>query len=123
MKVYVTGAERNREIEAYDRINTTQTAHLGKTCIRKILGHFHIDGPNGRHICLVHQPLGLSLHEYLYFLPGRVMGFESLKAALRQLIATLDFLHTEAGVIHTGISFPTTTGTYQKLTEMKKIYS
>ncbi|PYH97141.1 kinase-like protein [Aspergillus ellipticus CBS 707.79] len=103
LKVYVTGTERNHELEVYARINATQTTHLGKTCIRKLLGHFHIDGPHGRHVCLVHQPLGLSLHDYLFFLPGRVMGFESLKACLRQLIATLDFLHTEARVIHTDL--------------------
>ena len=102
LKIYVTGAERNHEIEIYEHINAIQTDHLGKTCIRQLLGHFHIDGPHGRHACLVHQPLGLSLYNYMFFLPGRVMGFESLRACLRQLIATLDFLHTEARVIHTG---------------------
>ncbi|PWY75410.1 CMGC protein kinase [Aspergillus heteromorphus CBS 117.55] len=103
LKVYVTGRERNHEIEVYERIEATQTDHLGKSCIRKLLGHFSIDGPHGRHVCLVHEPLGLSLYEYLFFLPGRIMEFESMKACLRQVIATLDWLHTEAGVIHTDL--------------------
>lgn len=49
------------------------------------------------------------------------MRFDSLKAALRQLIATLDSLHTEAGVIHTGITLSITAKiSYQKLTDKKR---
>lgn len=83
-----------------------QTTHLGKSFIHKLLGHFYIEGPHGRrHICLVHQPLGLSVEQFLSFFPERVLSIEDLKPCLRQILGVLDFLHAEARIIHTGEKF------------------
>lgn len=101
LKVNVSGVERNHEISVYDRINLVETNHLGKSFIRKLLGHFHIEGPHGRHICLVHQPFGPSLDQFLSFFPERVLSLEDLKPCLRQILGILDFLHTDAHIIHT----------------------
>ncbi|KKA24022.1 hypothetical protein T310_1943 [Rasamsonia emersonii CBS 393.64] len=104
LKVYVSGehVQRNREINIYNRINSVQTTHLGKSFIHKLLGHFYIEGPHGRrHICLVHQPLGLSVEQFLSFFPERVLSIEDLKPCLRQILGVLDFLHAEARIIHT----------------------
>ncbi|KAK9582371.1 hypothetical protein V6Z93_008707 [Aspergillus fumigatus] len=107
LKVNVSGVERNHEISVYDRINLVETNHLGKSFIRKLLGHFHIEGPHGRHICLVHQPFGPSLDQFLSFFPERVLSLEDLKPCLRQILGILDFLHTDAHIIHTSeISVP-----------------
>lgn len=102
LKVYVHSAERDHEVKIYDQINATQSDHLGKTYIRKLFNHFHIDGPHGRHTCLVHQTLGMSLDQYLCFFPGKVMTLNGLKPCIRQILGALDFLHDEARVIHTG---------------------
>ncbi|XRM42851.1 hypothetical protein ABZX51_006063 [Aspergillus tubingensis] len=91
----------SNEIAVYERINTVGTDHAGKNLIRQLWDHFFLEGPHGRHMCLVHQPLGLSVDQFLYFFPGRVMNLDALKPCLRQVLGIVDFLHTEAKVIHT----------------------
>ncbi|RAK96128.1 kinase-like protein [Aspergillus ibericus CBS 121593] len=102
LKLYVCGTERNHELDVYDRINTVESDHMGRSFIRKLWDHLFLNGPHGRHVCLVHQPLGLSVDQFLYFLPGKVMSLEDLRPCLRQVLGILDFLHTDAHVIHTG---------------------
>lgn len=102
LKIYVKGQERNHELNIYDRMSSVKTLHPGTRFIRKLLGHFFIEGPNGRHIRLIHDPLGISANELLKGLPGQVMTLESMKPCIRQLLIVLDFLHSESHVIHTG---------------------
>jgi hypothetical protein len=40
-----------------------QTSHEGRKYVRKMYDSFELQGPHGTHICLVHQPLGISLSE------------------------------------------------------------
>ncbi|KAJ5587346.1 CMGC protein kinase [Penicillium hispanicum] len=103
LKMYTNGADKNHEVEIYERINATKSKHLGKTYIRQLFDHFRLDGPHGQHTCLVHQPLGMSLDQYLCFFPGKVMTLEDMKPCLRQVIGTLEFLHEQARIIHTDI--------------------
>lgn len=102
VKVHVHGAGKNHEVGIYDRINSTETDHPGEDLIRKLLGHLPINGPHSCHICLAHQPQGFSVDQFLSALPGRAMNLEDLKPCLRQVLGVLDFLHTEAHIIHTG---------------------
>ncbi|KAJ1710668.1 prp4 [Aspergillus flavus] len=67
-----------------------------------MLGYFYVQGPSGRHICLVHEPLGMNANELLRHIPGRTKTLESMKPAIRQLLGVLDFLHSVARLIHTG---------------------
>ncbi|QKX62770.1 uncharacterized protein TRUGW13939_09935 [Talaromyces rugulosus] len=60
LKVYVAGQETNHEVEIYERINTVPTTHPGKRFIRQLFDHFSIEGPHGRHTCLIHEPLGMN---------------------------------------------------------------
>ena len=92
----------HRELPIYQRINQTQSSHSGRTCIRTLLDSFEILGPNGKHICLVHQPLGMSLHDLKMQAQGKVFSKEVLRVSIRQLLAALDFLHKDAHIIHTG---------------------
>ncbi|EEP78761.1 predicted protein [Uncinocarpus reesii 1704] len=49
LKLYVTGAERGRELNMYKRIEEaiSQTDHPGRTsCIRTLLGSFQVKGPH-----------------------------------------------------------------------------
>ncbi|PKX99962.1 CMGC protein kinase [Aspergillus campestris IBT 28561] len=103
LKVYVTGQETNHELKIYERINSVSTAHPGKRFIRKLLNHFPIQGPHGRHTCLVHEPLGISSGELMQWIPGQAMTLEDLKPCIRQLLVILDFLRSEANVIHTDL--------------------
>lgn len=103
LKVFVSGSERTHVFKIYSHLDPTETPdHPGKDFIRKLYGSFHIDGPHGKHLCLVHEALGLSLeHFILYLIDGRYpLGL--LKPSLRQMLMAVDFLHAKAGLIHTG---------------------
>ena len=67
-----------------------------------LLDSFEILGPDGKHICLVHQPLGMSLHDLKMQAQGKVFSKEVLRVSIRQLLAALDFLHKDAHIIHSG---------------------
>lgn len=67
-----------------------------------LLDSFEISGLHGKHICLVHPPLGMSLHDLKMRARGKVFNKYVLRTSLRQLLAALDFLHKEAHIIHTG---------------------
>lgn len=104
LKVYVTGAYRDheRELRIYKHIESVETNHPGRNFIRKLLDHFWIQGPHGRHVCLVHEPLGTSADVLMKLTPGHVMTLDDMKPGIRQLLIALDFLHSECHIIHTG---------------------
>ncbi|KAB8210260.1 U4/U6 small nuclear ribonucleo protein PRP4 [Aspergillus parasiticus] len=95
------------ELNVYKHITSIETDHPGRKFIRKMLSHFYVQGPSGRHICLVHEPLGMNVNELLRHIPGRTMTLESMKPAIRQLLGVLNFLHSVARLIHTGRSSKT----------------
>ncbi|KAH1722133.1 hypothetical protein KXX60_008495 [Aspergillus fumigatus] len=105
LKVYVTGQCRDheRELHIYKQINQVETNHPGRNFIRKLRDHFYIQGPHGRHVCLVHEPLGTSADVLVKMSPGHVMTLDDMKPAIRQLLVALDFLHSECQIIHTDI--------------------
>lgn len=91
-----------REVAVYKHLNTIKTSHAGRSLVRKLLDAFEIDGSDGSHQCLVHQPLGMSLSDLRVICPGRKLPELLFKMALYHILLALDFLHTEARVIHTG---------------------
>ena len=70
--------------------------------MRELHEAFEIAGLDGRHWCLVHEPLGVSLREWQGGFEGGRVGGEVLRGVVRRILLALDFLHEEAGVIHTG---------------------
>ncbi|PWY75276.1 U4/U6 small nuclear ribonucleo protein PRP4 [Aspergillus sclerotioniger CBS 115572] len=103
LKIYVTGEKRAGELKIYHHLNSIKCEHGGRRYIRKLLDHFVITGPHGQHICLVHEPLGMSASELLDWIPGKAVTLEDMKPLIRQLLGVLDFLHSVAGVIHTDL--------------------
>ncbi|KAK2791356.1 hypothetical protein FQN53_004537 [Emmonsiellopsis sp. PD_33] len=90
LKLYVTGSERTQELRVYDRFDSIETDHPGKRLIRQLLGSFEIQGPHGRHLCLVHEPLGINLDEALEYFPQRKFSLETLKPSLRQILVAFE---------------------------------
>ncbi|KAE8308394.1 kinase-like domain-containing protein [Aspergillus transmontanensis] len=103
LKIYVLGQEREHELNVYKHITSIETDHPGRKFIRKMLSHFYVQGPSGRHICPVHEPLGMNANEFLRHIRSRTMTLESMKPAIRQLLGVLDFLHSVARLIHTDV--------------------
>lgn len=66
------------------------------------LDTFKITTSEGYHHCLVHKPLGLRLLDLQNLFPSGMLPENILKLTLTHVLLALDFLHTEAQVIHTG---------------------
>lgn len=85
---------------------SVQSKHLGRKYLRNALDTFSLQGPNGEHHCLVHEPMLENTHELLYRNPSRRFTEELLKLFLWRLLTALDYLHTDAHIIHTGKQEP-----------------
>ncbi|QKX63522.1 uncharacterized protein TRUGW13939_10693, partial [Talaromyces rugulosus] len=104
LKVFVTGQDRDheRELNVYKHMGLQETRHPGRNFVRKLLDHFYIQGPHGRYVCLVHEPLGMSADLLIKMSPGQAMSLDDMKPGIRQLLVALDYLYSECHIIHTG---------------------
>jgi hypothetical protein len=91
------------ELEILKHLRDANPGTAGHDCINHLLDDFVHEGPNGKHVCLVFEPMGETLHtfnswfeEYNKLLPGVVMERFAI-----QLIAAIMYAHRN-GVIHTG---------------------
>ncbi|KAE8352419.1 kinase-like domain-containing protein [Aspergillus coremiiformis] len=105
LKIYTASTTVSREIKIYNHLRTIQSNHAGQSCLRPLIEIFRIQSPEGDgvHTCLVHPPLGISLGQLTSLLPDRVMSSIMVRTTVRYILAALDFLHTEARVIHTDL--------------------
>lgn len=87
-----------------EHISAVRTDHPGRGLVRTMIEGFEIKGPNGRHQCIVYEPVLTSLLHFQATLTPQSLTEDLLKGALEQLLLALDFLHSEANVVHTGIS-------------------
>ncbi|KAE8137308.1 kinase-like domain-containing protein [Aspergillus pseudotamarii] len=110
--VYVTlklyecnSAHAKREIQVYDHLKSLKSCHTGTVLVRTVLDKFQLSSTDGSHFyqCLIHPPLGMSLYELRNRCPRKVFPENLLKPTLIHILLALDFLHTEAHVIHTDI--------------------
>ncbi|KAK7536422.1 kinase-like domain-containing protein [Phyllosticta citribraziliensis] len=107
LKIFIhsvsTGSELENELDVYKRIETAAKDHPGRSAVRSLLDSFYVDGPKGRHRCLVHPPLWESLLEIRHRNPVRRLPEPVVAFVLKRLFQALDFLHTECHVAHTDI--------------------
>lgn len=99
-------AAAKKELDISQYISSLDTSHPGQKSIRKVLDSFEVESPiSGRtHICIAFEPLRQPL-----WMLGRQMNRRNflepqlVKALLPRILESLDFLHTECHVIHTGM--------------------
>ncbi|GLA25124.1 hypothetical protein ACMYSQ_000105 [Aspergillus niger] len=104
LKIYVTAQEKNHELEIYNRMNAVEVEHPGRDLVRRLFDHFTVTGPHGPHVCLVHEPMGMSADTLLQkYIPGNTMTLDEMKTCIRQLLIALDFLHSAARIVHTDL--------------------
>lgn len=72
--------------------------------IWQILGNFQVNSKNSVFQCIVHLPLAISIKAFRRMLPNWALPVSSVKLILKHLLLSLNFLHTEAKVKHTGES-------------------
>lgn len=90
-----------RELKIYEHLSQVDSIHPGQSLIRELYDSFDLQGSAGKHHCLVLQSMHMTLLEMMRLNP-RPFGLPLLKLTLKRLLLALDFLHNEAGIIHTG---------------------
>lgn len=76
--------------------------HPGEALIPRVLDTFSLDGPNGRHRCLVTEPGMMTLAEAKDASYTRLFRMPVAKAIAAQVIQAIAFLHCR-GVVHAGM--------------------
>lgn len=108
LKLYVRAAALgdtlDTELDVYRRIERSPKQHLGRSAVRTLLDSFDVDGPSGRHRCLVHPPLWESMRKIRNRNDVRRLPVGFLAFSLKCLFHGLDLLHEECHVAHTDIS-------------------
>ena len=103
LKVFVSRhRQADNEERVYSHLRTIQSDHPGTRGIRALLDQFQLRGRYGAHKCLVHEPLGLTLKDIREMSEGEKVDAQLLKPIIKYLLMSLDFLHSEARVVHTG---------------------
>lgn len=105
LKVFERNSEEGqRETETYHYLNSLGTVdHAGAKLIRKPLDSFQITSAEGKFGCLVHPPLGICLHDFRTQMRAKALPEKIVKLTLMHLLLALDYLHTEARIVHTGV--------------------
>lgn len=102
LKIYINSSKVHRELPIYNHIKGLQSQHGGLHHLRALLDSFEIHGPHGKHICLVHEALGMNLDELRALVPDEMFEPDLVRHTLRDILRALHFLHVEAHIIHTG---------------------
>jgi len=76
---------------------------VGAGKIRRLLDSFEVVGPHGKHIALALQASQMSLGDLnAVFMDGRGFDEDFVKAAIKELLEAVEFLHTKVQAVHTG---------------------
>lgn len=94
----------NRELDFYAHVSSFESKHHGQAYIRGLYGEFELDGPTGKHLCLVHPPMHMTIRQLQYQNSARKLNVPLLKWTLTNVLKALSFLHDEAKVVHTGMT-------------------
>jgi serine/threonine-protein kinase SRPK3 len=97
-------SEQDNELDVYNSIRNSLVDHPGRSAIRALLDSFYIDGPNGKHQCLVHSPLWGSMYQLRRLSSDEKLPEVLVAIMLKRIFQALDLLHNECHVAHTDIS-------------------
>lgn len=81
----------------------TRNKSLGGRNVISLVDHFEHFGPNGRHICLVFDVLGVSLLKLIKRFNHKGTPLPLVRRISRHMLEGLHFLHTHVGIIHTDL--------------------
>ena len=69
----------------------------------KLLDHFYVRGPNGKHVCMVFEVLGANLLKVIKHYDYMGLPIPLVKLIVRQVLEGLKLLHEDCGIIHTDL--------------------
>ena len=96
-------SKANSEIETYEHLSKLNSLHSGQAYIREVYDTFKGDGPDGCNVCLVHPPLHITVSALQRQGLRQRYNEVLLRETLLRLFRALDFRHTVANVVHTGM--------------------
>ncbi|KZF22425.1 kinase domain protein [Xylona heveae TC161] len=102
LKVHVRSRRPIPEVEISNYLRTIQDVHGGEKCVRLVHDSFQVQGPHGVHQCLLYQPAGVDISDFMHYLPEGALPEYLLRPAMRIVLVALDYLH-QAKVVHTDI--------------------
>lgn len=90
----------------YERINSVSAKmnHPGYRHIRKFITSFQVQGSRGKHVCIIQETLGITMDPLFSYSNNNSFAIDTVKSFFRHLLICLNFLHKQAGIIHTGRS-------------------
>ncbi|KAF9249436.1 hypothetical protein DTO013E5_2746 [Penicillium roqueforti] len=62
LKIFIHDWKKNREVEVLSRFSELQTRHNVNGLIRTMLDSFEIEGPKGKHQCIVFEVKGIGIN-------------------------------------------------------------
>lgn len=80
----------DRELKAYQHLAAVHASHPGRPLIRELYDSFDIQGPFGKHNCLVLQPMHMTILEMMGLNPTP-FDLPLLKMTVKRLLLALDF--------------------------------
>ncbi|KAK0220859.1 kinase-like domain-containing protein [Armillaria nabsnona] len=92
------------ELEYFQRLRRQNPSHVGYFHIVHLNDSFYIDGPHGKHLCIVTEMAIcnlLSLAE-VCFTGNRVPEYGA-KLVMRDVLSALDYVHNDCNIIHTDV--------------------
>ncbi|OGM49815.1 protein kinase [Aspergillus bombycis] len=98
-------AHGRREKAIYKHLRNVKSSHTDSLLVRRTIDEFQISSADNTHSyqCLVHPPLAMSLCELRNRTIEKLLPEDLLKPTLIHILLALDFLHTEAKIVHTDI--------------------
>lgn len=112
IKVYASNQEQaQREIAAFKHLHkvlgegSAAKEVGGAQFIRLLHKSFELDHPKNsskKNLCLVYEPMGMTLADLRTVACDGQIPLELLKPMLPFILAALDFMHTKANMVHTG---------------------
>ena len=94
-------SELSPEVDVRNRLRCGDWHHPGRPFVLSPLNEFYIDGPNGRHLCLVSEVAGPSILDVKTAAEHGMLPIEAAQNITAQLALGLSYVHS-CGVIHGG---------------------
>ncbi|EFI26662.1 CMGC/SRPK protein kinase [Coprinopsis cinerea okayama7 len=94
------------ELRVLKHLKSLNSKHFGASATRPLIDEFAIEGADGVFRCAVHPPLAAPISTFRKALLRTGMGglpVPLVKALVTYLLEAVDFLHSEAKVVHTDI--------------------
>ncbi|EAW25746.1 putative serine/threonine-protein kinase [Aspergillus fischeri NRRL 181] len=94
-------ARHEKEIESH--ITQQNPEHHRRVILRTCLDDVEVTGPEGRHMCLVYEPMREPIWILQRRFVDRKIHLPIAKAYIYFLLAGLDYLHSECNVVHSDL--------------------